>query len=195
MSVQKVFCKFTNNLPHGKLFYGLFLNDGLNPHPTDNQTINVMKELNLPEADLKLRNISTGNIQVFDPLRLKFVALTPEEWVRQHFVSFLFTHKDYPKGLMANEVAITLNSTSRRCDTVVYDRNASPVMIVEYKAPSVSITQRTFDQIVRYNMVLKVRYLTVTNGLNHYCCRVTYDPPSYAFLKDIPSYDDIINGV
>ncbi len=96
----------------------------------------------------------------------------------------------YQASLMANEVGITLNGTSRRCDTVVYDHQLHPWMIVEYKAPSVKITQKVFDQIVRYNMVLQVPYLTVSNGLMHYCCHIDYDKGTYEFLTDIPAYDN-----
>lgn len=151
----------------------------------------VFKELNLPQATLQMRSDASGTTKVFDFLRKKFVALTPEEWVRQNFTSFLVSHRGYPAGLMANEVSVELNGTRRRCDTVVYDRTARPLMIVEYKAPTVAITQKTFNQIVRYNMVLKVRWLIVTNGLNHYCCHIDYNPPSCRFVEQIPRYDDL----
>ena len=116
-------------------------------------------------------------------------ALTPEEWVRQHFVHFLIVHKGYPSSLMANEVLLNLNGTKKRCDTVLYKRDLSARMIVEYKAPHIEITQAVFDQITRYNMVLKVDYLVVSNGMQHYCCRMDYDTQSYSFLSDIPDYD------
>jgi len=146
-------------------------------------------DLNLPEATLQL---SAGGDKVFDPLRRKYVALTPEEYVRQHFTAFLISHRGYPAGLMANEVGITLNGTSRRCDTVVFDRTGRPLMIVEYKAPSVAVSQRTFDQIVRYNMVLHTRYLIVSNGLRHYCCHIDYSAKRYEFLPDIPAYSELM---
>lgn len=147
--------------------------------------------LNLPPAELKIEAAGAGTVKVYDFIRKKNVALTPEEWVRQHFTNFLVKELCYPAGLMANEVPIVLNGTSRRCDTVVYDREANPLMIVEYKAPSVTITQETFNQIVRYNMVLKVKYLVVSNGLNHYCCSISYDPPGYSFLESIPRYENL----
>lgn len=148
-----------------------------------------MEQLNLPECELRLcKNDEDKTISVYDILRQKFVALTPEEWVRQHFVHFLIDEKKYPQSFMANEVAIRLNGTSRRCDTVVYDRHCKPLMIIEYKATDVNITQAVFDQIVRYNMVLKVKYLVVSNGKNHYICQIDYDTKKYAFLKDIPEY-------
>lgn len=119
------------------------------------------------------------------------MALTPEEWVRQHFVHFLIEHKGYPAGLMANEIQIRLNGTKKRCDTVLYDRSLTPRMIVEYKAPDVEITQAVFDQITRYNMVLRVEYLVVTNGVRHYCCRIDYSVMTCRFLPDIPFYSDL----
>lgn len=136
----------------------------------------------------RLSRTPDGSVEIYDPLRGKAVALTPEEWVRQHFVDYMVTAKEYPSALMANEIGITLNGTRRRCDTVVFDRTGSPLMIVEYKAPGVEITQKVFDQIVRYNMVLHARYLTVSNGMAHYCCAIDYDTHSYRFLPELPSY-------
>ena len=149
-----------------------------------------MLKLNLPTFDYKI-NRSRDGLQIYDRLRRKFVALTPEEWVRQHFVEFIITHKGFPQSLIANEIGITLNNTRRRCDTVVYDNTATPLVIIEYKAPSVEITQATFDQIVRYNMVLQAKYLIVSNGLNHYCCSIDYTNQTYQFLKEIPSYSEL----
>lgn len=129
--------------------------------------------------------------QIFDQVRKRYVALTPEEWVRQHFVAYLLSEKGYPQELIANEITIKLNGTSKRCDTVVYDTYLSPLVIVEYKAPSVPITQTVFDQIVRYNMVLKVPYLIVSNGLSHYCCRINYETQTWSFLREIPTYHQV----
>lgn len=150
-----------------------------------------MLQLNLPSAALKITRKENRDY-VFDTLRKKYVALTPEEWVRQNFVHFLIRYKNYPVGLLANEVQISLNSTKKRCDTVLYNRNLTARMIIEYKAPSVNITQEVFNQITRYNIVLKVDYLIVTNGINHYCCRVDYRNNSYSFLRDIPEYSELI---
>ena len=154
------------------------------PHRTP-----LMQQLNLPpfQANVKKQD---GSIKIFDVLRRKFVTLTPEEWVRQHFVHYLIEHKGYSQTLMANEVALTLNGMTRRCDTVLYaQKGLRPRMIIEYKRPDVEITQRTFDQICRYNMVLQVQYLIVSNGLRHYCCRLDYEKNGYVFLEDIPAYD------
>ena len=149
-----------------------------------------MLALNLPPYSFKISN-KEGKKYIFDVLRKKYVALTPEEWVRQHFVHFLLVHKGYPQALMANEVQVQLNGTKKRCDTVLYRRDLTARMIVEYKAPSVEITQAVFDQITRYNMVLKVDYLVVSNGLRHYCCRIDYARNTYYFLPDIPRYADL----
>ena len=149
-----------------------------------------MLELNLPSFDINVKKIG-GKISILDPLRRKFVALTPEEWVRQHFVNFLLREKGYPAALIANEIQIDLNKLKKRCDSVVYNRDLSPLMIIEYKAPDVDITQQVFDQIVRYNIVLKVKYLIVSNGLNHYCCIMDYDKQSFNYLSDIPNYNDL----
>lgn len=146
--------------------------------------------LSLPAAGLQIRSAGE-RYEVYDRWRGRWVALTPEEWVRQHFASMLVDVKGYPGGRLANEVSLTLNSTSRRCDTVVYDLQMRPLMIVEYKAPHIAVTQRVFDQIVRYNMVLRAPYLTVSNGLSHYCCRVDAESHSYEFLTDVPDYQSI----
>ncbi len=150
-----------------------------------------MTPLNLPQYNINVTSTINGTHQIFDRLRNKYVALTPEEWVRQHFVAFLIDHKGYPSGLMANEVALSLNGTSRRSDSIVYNSSAQPLVIIEYKAPSVKISQKTFDQIIRYNMVFKAPYLIVSNGLNHYCCHIDFENHTYKFLPDIPSYQEL----
>ena len=147
-----------------------------------------MLPLNLPSYPIKMQQRDGKNV-IFDSLRKKFVALTPEEWVRQHFVHYLTDVKGYPTGLLANEVQLDLNGTRKRCDTVLYNKDLSARMIVEYKAPHVEITQAVFDQITRYNMVLKVEYLIVSNGLQHYCCRIDYTTMRYSFLPEIPDYN------
>lgn len=143
--------------------------------------------LNLPRVELRLRK-EENVVKVFDSLRSKYVVLTPEEYVRQNFTSWLIKELKYPKSLVSNEVSINLNNTRRRCDTVVFRSDGTPLMIVEYKAPTVAINQKVFDQIARYNMVLKSRYLVVSNGLNHYCCEMFYDADTYVFLQEIPCW-------
>ena len=153
-----------------------------------------MFSLNLPPYATKI-TLKDGKNMIWDVIRRKYVALTPEEWVRQHFVHFLVEHKGYPTSLLVNEVALTLNGTSRRCDTVLYDRTLSPRMIIEYKAPHIPITQKVFDQICRYNLVFHVDYLVVSNGLSHYCCRMDYANNSYHFLTEVPEYSILVDKV
>jgi len=148
---------------------------------------NIQRRLNLPHYAVKLQEVS-GGYNIYDILRKKYVALTPEEWVRQHFVNYLISQKSYPENLMGNEVNLDLNGMRRRCDTVLYDIHLRPIMIMEYKRPNVSITQKVFDQICRYNIVMRVDYLVVSNGLKHYCCKMDYENQSYSFLEEIPDY-------
>ena len=150
-----------------------------------------MYELNLPKYGIKIAN-ENGHQTIFDVLRRKYVALTPEEWVRQHFVHYLIEHKGYPQSLMANEIQLAIGNKKLRCDSVLYDRSLKPRMIIEYKAPTVNITQKVFDQITIYNMLLHVDYLVVSNGIKHYCCRMDYDNQKYLFLEDIPDYQNIL---
>ena len=150
-----------------------------------------MLTLNLPKYETKITE-KEGKPRIFDILRRAYVALTPEEWVRQHFVNYLISNKGYPATLMANETAINLNNIKLRCDTVVYDRNLTPRVIIEYKAPDVAINQTVFAQIARYNLVLKVDYLIVSNGIKHYCCKMDYSANSYTFLQEIPEYETIL---
>ena len=149
-----------------------------------------MEQLNLPIYAANIKK--TGDtLQILDTQRHKFVTLTSEEWVRQNFVHYLLEHKGYSPALLANEVSLTLNGMSRRCDSVLYGPDAKPRMIIEYKRPSVQITQKVFNQICRYNMVLQVEYLVISNGLTHYCCRLDYQQKRYVFLQDIPDYSDL----
>jgi hypothetical protein len=111
--------------------------------------------------------------------------------VRQHFVHWLIEHKGYPKGLLGNEIELRLGEKKVRCDSILYDAQTKPRMIIEYKAPTVALNQKVFDQIATYNLLLHVDYLTVSNGLQHYCCRMDYEKMSYVFLQDIPDYEKI----
>ena len=152
-----------------------------------------MQQLNLPVYQFNIKKKDDGFI-ILDSLRKRWVTLTPEEWVRQNFVRYLIQEKKFPASLMNNEISITQNGIKRRCDTLVADMQGNALVIVEYKAPTIAISQKTFDQIVRYNMVLHAYYLIVSNGLNHYCCKIDYDNNSYSFLKEIPSYSQLVNN-
>ena len=147
-----------------------------------------MYRLNLPPYQIKITEKGEKR-HIFDFLRRKYVALTPEEWVRQHFVHFLVEHKGYPKGLLANEVELKVGEKRLRCDTLLYNKEAKPRMIIEYKAPTIQLQQKTFDQISVYNLLLKVDYLIVSNGLQHFCCKMDYAEQRYIFLKDVPDYE------
>lgn len=165
----------------------------MSPRPIFN--LREFPPLNLPTYDIALRRRSgDGAIEVYDDLRRIWAMLTPEEWVRQHFTHYLISRLGYPDIRMANEVGLRFNRTVRRCDTVIYDDYARPVAIVEYKAPAVTVSQNTFDQIVRYNLVLKAPYLFVSNGLRHYCVKVNPDSGEYHFLADLPQYDRIVGA-
>lgn len=148
--------------------------------------------LNLPPFEMRLRSDSDGRSLIFDPLRAKWVVVTPEEWVRQHFVNYLTTRLGYPAGRMANEIQLSQNGRRRRCDTVVYDRYLQPLVIVEYKRPDVVITQAVFDQIARYNSVLTAPWLMVSNGLKHYCCRFDKETGRYTFVRGLPQYNCLV---
>mgnify|MGYP002526915181 FL=1 len=141
----------------------------------------------LPNVALKTKSVE-GTIQVFDVIRKKYFVLTPEEWVRQHFIHYLNNEKNYPMGLMGVEKMIKYNALKTRADIVLYTREGKAKMIVECKAPNIKITQDTFNQIAKYNFKLKVEYLVVTNGMQHFCCRMDYENNSISFLDDIPTF-------
>ena len=151
-----------------------------------------MFQLNLPSFNAKIKK-QGEKLSIFDPLRRRYVALTPEEWVRQNFVNYLINHKSYPSSIIGNEVGIKLNGTQKRCDGVIMGQNGKPLAIMEYTAPSVEITQKVFEQICRYNMVLRVDFLMVSNGMKHFCCKIDYEKMTYHFLRDIPEYKEIAN--
>ncbi|MBO4332998.1 MAG: type I restriction enzyme HsdR N-terminal domain-containing protein [Paludibacteraceae bacterium] len=144
-----------------------------------------METLNLPKFPFRTKT-EDGKTYILDEQRKKYVKLTPEEWVRQHMVKYLIGYKGYPSQLIVNEGIVELNGMSKRFDTVIHDRQGKPQLIAEYKAPSVKITQKVFDQIASYNMKLHVDYLLVSNGLSHYCCKVNWGEDQYTFLHDIP---------
>lgn len=146
-----------------------------------------MHKLNLPAYTFQLKSNENKTL-IFDNLRKKYVVLTPEEWVRQHFVTFLIQEKKYPVSLIAVEKQLTVNKLKKRTDILVFSVEGSPHIIVECKAPSVKITQATFDQIARYNLQLQATYLIVTNGLQHYYCLLDTENECYHFLQDIPEF-------
>lgn len=149
-----------------------------------------MWQLNLPTYPFKTKLLN-GKSYIFDRIRKKYVCLTPEEWVRQHVVSFLIEEKKFPSNLLSNEVSIKYNGLSKRCDTIVYNTKGEALLIAEYKSPEVEITQKTFDQIIVYNYQLKVKYLLISNGLKHYFCCIDFDKMIVEYLQEIPYYEKI----
>ncbi|MGK0235753.1 MAG: hypothetical protein ACI9EK_002293 [Psychroserpens sp.] len=147
-----------------------------------------MQKLNLPTYNFKFKS-SENKTLIFDKLRKKYMVLTPEEWVRQHFVYFLIEEKKYPISLIALEKQLTINNRKKRTDILVFNTAGNPEIIVECKAPSIKITQATFDQIARYNLKLKATYLIVTNGLEHFYCKMDFENETYIFLKEVPDYN------
>ncbi len=146
-----------------------------------------MQQLNFPAYSFRFKS-SENKISIFDEIRKKFVVLTPEEWVRQHVVKFLTEDKHFPKSHINVEKILKLNETVKRYDVVVFNRDGSIFLVVECKAPSIAISQATFDQIARYNLSLNAQYLMVTNGLNHYYCQLDYENEKYHFLSELPDF-------
>jgi hypothetical protein len=149
-----------------------------------------VQKLNLPEYSFRLREVDSKK-QIFDEVRKRFVSLSPEEWVRQNFLKYLVDEKKYPQSLISVEAGLNLFKRKKRTDIVVHDNQGKPLLLVECKAPEISIDQKVFDQILRYDMALNVNFMILTNGLVHYCCRIDYRHQSYKFLKEIPEYLDL----
>ena len=150
-----------------------------------------MSSLNLPFFQIRTQQ-RNGHTDIYDFLRKRYIRLTPEEWVRQHFTHYLVEHKHYPSALLANEITINVNGVARRCDSVLYHRNGgAPRIIIEYKAPYIQINQDVFQQIYSYNSVLHADYLIVSNGLTHYCCYIDYKKQNIVYLQDIPDYTEL----
>ena len=152
--------------------------------------MDVLQPLNLPAYPFKITE-RDGQLSIFDELRKKQIIITPEEWVRQHFVQYLIADKHYPKTLIGLEGGLKLNGMPRRTDILVYNDKGAKVLLVECKAPSVKISQQVFDQVARYNWVHKVPLLAVTNGLEHYYCRIDFEKESYNFIPELPGYTQL----
>jgi hypothetical protein len=143
-----------------------------------------MLRLNFPNYTFKIKNIENEDY-IFDEIRKKYIKLTKEEWVRQNCVNFLVKEKKFPQVLINVEKTLKINKLSKRYDIVVYNSDGSIKLLVECKSPEIKITQKTFDQIAIYNMSLKADLLMVTNGINHYYCKIDYKNQCYKFINDI----------
>ena len=150
-----------------------------------------MLQLNLPEYNFRIKKLDE-KLLIFDSQRKRYVSLTPEEWVRQHFIRFLIEEKGYPAAYLAVEKQLSLNGMKKRCDAILYNEHALPILIIELKAPSVPITQTTFDQVAVYNAKLKVDFFMISNGIEHYCCKVDTLNSQYKFFPELPEYSKLI---
>jgi hypothetical protein len=148
-----------------------------------------MQKLQFPSYSFRFKN-SENKIAIFDEIRKKFILLTPEEWVRQHVVQYLLQDNNYPKSYINVEKLIKVNDLNKRYDIVVYQPNGELFLLIECKAPEVKISQQTFDQIARYNLVLNAKYLMVSNGLNHYFCKIDFENEKYVFLEELPKFGE-----
>ena len=148
-----------------------------------------MEKLNLPEINARIREGKNGKTEIFDEIRKKFVRLTPEEWVRQHFLHFMIFQLGFPASLIVVEAELIYNKLKKRFDILAYRADGKPCFVVECKSPDVEITQAVFDQVAMYNMTLTVDYLAVTNGKSHYACQIDHEKRTYTFLREVPAYD------
>jgi hypothetical protein len=147
-----------------------------------------MQDLNLPSYKFRLKK-EDELVFIFDEIRKKFVVLTPEEWVRQNFIRFLIDDKKYPASLIGIEIGLKYNQLQKRADVLIYNKQGKPFLMIECKAPGIKMSQDTFHQIAAYNMAFKVNYLVVTNGLDHFCCKMDYETNSYEFLQMVPDFE------
>ena len=153
-----------------------------------------MESLNLPAFDTRIRDRNGQRAEIWDDFRKKYIALTPEEWVRQHILHFLAFHRGYPASLIRVEASLTHNQMKKRSDIIAYNNHGKPVLLVECKAPQVEITQGVFDQVAMYNVSFSGNYLVVTNGMEHFCCVIDQANKNWKFLPDIPHYSDICDS-
>jgi hypothetical protein len=149
--------------------------------------VNAYPQLNLPPCSFRMKEEGAA-VYIFDEIRKKFLLLTPEEWVRQHFIKYLVTYKKYPRSLIRLEGGVKVNSLQKRSDILLYNSLGEKIMLIECKAPNVKLVQGTFDQVARYNLVHKAPLLVITNGLSHHYCRIDFITGSYEFLNDLPEY-------
>ena len=149
-----------------------------------------LKLLHLPPITPLTRKVALQRTQIFDAFRNKFVALTPEEWVRQHMLNYVNEHLQYPKNLIAVEVSLRLNNLSKRADIVVYTSDLTPWMLIECKAAEVEITQAVFDQAARYNITMRVPFLVVTNGIRLLAARINFQENKVEMLQKMPDFTE-----
>lgn len=150
-----------------------------------------MQILNFPPLEITVRQHNNRR-EIYDPVRKRYFVLTPEEWVRQHVISYLLLEKHVPMNLVAVEKNLKINTLTKRFDVVVFNRNARPLMLIECKAPGIKVNESVFDQAARYNMSLKAGLFLITNGIEHYCCRIDFENSLYVFMNEIPLYQEMV---
>lgn len=151
----------------------------------------ALPKLNFPEFEFRFQKNEKGNLQIFDMIRKKFVDITPEEWVRQHIIHYLISHKKVPSSMISVEKQLVLNNTKRRTDIVIFNSNLKPLLIIECKAPQIEINQLTINQALRYNLELKVPAVFLSNGIQHLFLKLENEAPKV--LKEIPDYEILLN--
>jgi hypothetical protein len=146
--------------------------------------------LNLPPHPFQLQ-VEDDQVYIFDELRKRHLLVTPEEWVRQHWIQHLINQKGYPRALIQSEGGLTLNTLKKRTDLVIFNNFGERLLIAEFKAPTIKVSQSVFDQIARYNMIHQVPFLLVSNGLEHYYCKIDFENSTYHFLEELPLYKEL----
>ena len=147
--------------------------------------MSLFQKLNLPQFDVKIKKEEDKTF-IFDSIRKSYFLLTPEEWVRQHFLHLLLNHYHYPKSLIKVETGLRYNKLLKRSDIIIYDREGNPFLLVECKSADQKIDQAAFDQAALYNMTIKARYMAITNGLKTFCCKISHESKKYEFIPDLP---------
>lgn len=150
----------------------------------------MLQPLNLPPYPFKITD-QDGQLSLFDEIRKKNIIITPEEWVRQHFVQYLIREKGYPKSLIRLEGGHKLYGKQKRSDIIAFNSAGDKILMVECKAPSVTIDQKVFDQVANYNIVHQIGLLAVTNGLQHFYCRINFEQKNHQFIEELPNYRTI----
>jgi hypothetical protein len=151
--------------------------------------MSLFQKLNLPQFELKIKE-EEGKKLIFDSIRKNYFLLTPEEWVRQHFLNLLVNHYQYPKALIKVETGLRYNKLLKRSDIIIFDREGKSFLLVECKSADQKINQASFDQAAMYNMTIKAKYIALTNGLKTFCCRIDQESRQYEFIPDLPPLPD-----
>jgi hypothetical protein len=173
-------------------FTDIFITLAISLLTINSQVFAIMKKLNLPDFDLKTRQ-EGDKMFIFDEFRKKELRLTPEEWVRQNFIHYLVDYLHYPKSLISIEAKVVINGQEKRYDALGYDKQGKPFLLLECKAPEISLNQSVFDQASSYNAALNAPYVIVTNGVDHFCFTINKKAQRYVFLEEFPDFSVILS--